>query len=85
MTKNINEFKRISEKNSQKSSSYSFEKSSSSYSKKEKKMLLYNKSNLSSSNSEETKENQRKLKAQVEKYKLNEFSNESFKSVMQII
>ena len=84
MSKNVNEFKRISEKTSQKSSSY--EKSSSSYSKKEKKILLYNKSNQSSSNSEELLENQKKLRKKAEKGKENEFSNENFnafKSVMR--
>ena len=98
MSKNVNEFKRISEKTSQKSSSY--EKSSSSYSKKEKKILLYNKSNQSSSNSEELLENQKKLRKKAEKgkenlftssceekkFNTNEFSNENFnafKSVMR--
>lgn len=74
MSKNNNEFKKISEKNS-KSSSF---RSSGSCHKKENKMLLFTKSNQSSSNSEELLEMQRKIKRETDS---NEFSSDSFKSV----
>lgn len=76
MTKNNNDFRKISEKNS-KSSSY---RSSSSFQKKDKKAIIMN-SNQNSSNSDELLDLHKKARRENDP---NEFSTESFKSVLFI-